>query len=143
MINHETERREQVLDKISIDGRGLNTMTGTASAASLLNPITADAAFVAGEVQRTNRAALRRSCDYVIVGAGASGSVIAGELAKSGADVLLVESGGMDDGPTITNPRPPRIKRKLLEGRCTGSEWRRGHPPPFTRIKDATTRKRP
>ncbi len=58
----------------------------------------------AGEVQRTNRAALRGSYDYVIVGAGASGSVIAGELAKSGADVLLVESGGMDDGPTITNP---------------------------------------
>src|SRR5438132_4089688 len=58
----------------------------------------------AGEVRRTNRAALRRSYDYVIVGAGASGSVIAGELAKSGADVLLVESGGMDDGPTITNP---------------------------------------
>src|SRR5882672_11588875 len=58
----------------------------------------------AGEVQRANRAALRGSYDYVIVGAGASGSVIAGELAKSGADVLLVESGGMDDGPTISNP---------------------------------------
>ncbi len=98
MINRETERREQVLDKISngaIDGRGLTTMA---------NPIAADASFVAGEVQRTNRAALRGSYDYVIVGAGASGSVIAGELAKSGADVLLVESGGMDDGPTIINP---------------------------------------
>src|SRR6266478_1680464 len=98
MINRETERREQVLDKISngaIDGRGLTTMA---------NPIAADASFVAGEVQGTNRAALRGSYDYVIVGAGASGSVIAGELAKSGADVLLVESGGMDDGPTIINP---------------------------------------
>jgi choline dehydrogenase len=58
----------------------------------------------AGEVQRTNRAALRGSYDYVIVGAGAAGSVIAGELAKSGADVLLVESGGVDEGPTISNP---------------------------------------
>ncbi len=98
MINRETERREQVLDKISngaIDGRGLTTMA---------NPITADASFGTAEVQRTNRAALRGSYDYVIVGAGASGSVIAGELAKSGADVLLVESGGMDDGSTISNP---------------------------------------
>jgi len=41
MINRETERREQVLDKISngaIDGRGLTTMA---------NPIAADASFVA------------------------------------------------------------------------------------------------
>jgi choline dehydrogenase len=58
----------------------------------------------AGEVQRMNRAALRGSYDYVIVGAGAAGSVIAGELAKAGADVLLIESGGVDDGPTISNP---------------------------------------
>ena len=65
---------------------------------------TSDAALVAGEMQQRNRAALRGSYDYVIVGAGASGSVIAGELAKAGADVLLVESGSMDDAPTISNP---------------------------------------
>jgi len=32
--------------------------------------------------------------DYIIVGAGAAGSVIAGELSKTGAEVLLIESGG-------------------------------------------------
>ena len=42
--------------------------------------------------------------DYIIVGAGASGSIIAGELSKTGATVLLVESGGADTAPTISNP---------------------------------------
>ena len=44
------------------------------------------------------------SYDYIVVGAGASGSVIAGELSKAGAEVLVVESGGADDAPTIGNP---------------------------------------
>lgn len=42
--------------------------------------------------------------DYVVVGGGAAGSVVAGELSKTGADVLLVESGGIDSAPTIGNP---------------------------------------
>jgi choline dehydrogenase len=36
------------------------------------------------------------SYDYIVIGAGASGSVIAGELSKTGADVLVVESGPAD-----------------------------------------------
>ncbi|HEY2179204.1 MAG TPA: GMC family oxidoreductase N-terminal domain-containing protein [Caulobacteraceae bacterium] len=51
-----------------------------------------------------NPGALRASYDYVIVGAGASGSVVAGELSKTGAEVLVIESGGADDAPTISNP---------------------------------------
>jgi len=47
---------------------------------------------------------LRPSYDYVIVGAGAAGCVLAGELSASGADVLLIESGGKDDAPTVLNP---------------------------------------
>jgi choline dehydrogenase len=42
--------------------------------------------------------------DYIIVGAGAAGSVLAAELSASGAQVLVVESGGPDDAPTIMNP---------------------------------------
>jgi choline dehydrogenase len=42
--------------------------------------------------------------DYIVVGAGAAGSVIAAELSASGAQVLVVESGGPDDTPTIMNP---------------------------------------
>jgi choline dehydrogenase len=47
---------------------------------------------------------VRGAYDYIVVGAGASGSVIAGELSKTGAEVLVIESGGMDDAPTIGNP---------------------------------------
>ena len=54
--------------------------------------------------QAANPSALHASYDYVIVGAGASGSVVAGELSKTGADVLVIESGPADDAPTISNP---------------------------------------
>jgi choline dehydrogenase len=47
---------------------------------------------------------MKDSYDYIVIGAGASGSVIAGELSKTGADVLVVESGGADTAPTISNP---------------------------------------
>src|ERR1700758_396271 len=47
---------------------------------------------------------LQPSYDYVIVGAGAAGCVLAGELSASGAQVLLIESGGTDDAPTVLNP---------------------------------------
>ena len=46
----------------------------------------------------------KRTYDYVVIGSGASGSIIAGELSKTGADVLIVESGGDDAGTTISNP---------------------------------------
>ncbi len=52
----------------------------------------------------TQRASLRPSYDHVIVGAGAAGCVLAGELSASGAQVLLIESGGADDASTILNP---------------------------------------
>src|SRR5580698_2766930 len=42
--------------------------------------------------------------DFIVVGAGAAGSVLAAELSATGAQVLVVESGGPDDAPTIANP---------------------------------------
>ena len=42
--------------------------------------------------------------DYIVVGGGAAGCVLAAGLSASGAEVLLIESGGPDDGPTVTNP---------------------------------------
>ena len=42
--------------------------------------------------------------DYIVAGAGAAGSVLAAELSASGAEVLVIESGGSDDAPTIMNP---------------------------------------
>jgi len=52
----------------------------------------------------SKQAETKSSYDYIIVGGGAAGSVVAGELSKTGAETLLVESGGMDDAPTIGNP---------------------------------------
>src|SRR6201996_6306719 len=42
--------------------------------------------------------------DFIVVGAGAAGSVLAAELSASGAEVLVIESGGPDDAPTGANP---------------------------------------
>src|SRR6201982_1980413 len=52
----------------------------------------------------TNVSNEEKRYDYIVVGAGAAGSVLAGELSASGAQVLVVESGGPDDAPTIANP---------------------------------------
>src|ERR1700723_3510809 len=46
----------------------------------------------------------RDQYDFIVVGAGASGSVLAAELSTSGAQVLVIESGGPDEAPTIVNP---------------------------------------
>jgi choline dehydrogenase len=54
--------------------------------------------------QRASRASLRPSYDYVVVGAGAAGCVLASELSASGASVLVIESGGTDEAPTVLNP---------------------------------------
>jgi choline dehydrogenase len=50
------------------------------------------------------QASLRTHYDFIVVGAGAAGSVLGAELSASGAQVLVVESGGADEGQTIANP---------------------------------------
>jgi len=54
--------------------------------------------------QTDRQASLETQYDFIVVGAGAAGSVLAAELSASGAQVLVVESGGPDDAPTIANP---------------------------------------
>jgi len=78
-----------------------------ASAAGLpagLSGATVHQALAAGETQAANQAKVEGAYDYIVVGAGSSGSIIAGELSKTGAKILVVESGGADTAPTITNP---------------------------------------
>jgi choline dehydrogenase len=50
------------------------------------------------------RQSIKTMYDYIVVGAGAAGSVVAGELSKTGAEVLVIESGPADTAPTIGNP---------------------------------------
>lgn len=51
----------------------------------------------------TSNKEIQSHYDYIVVGAGAAGSVLAAELSASGAQVLVIESGGPDDAPTIAN----------------------------------------
>src|ERR1700746_1716274 len=52
----------------------------------------------------TSNKEIQSHYDFIVVGAGAAGSVLAAQLSASGAQVLVIESGGPDDTPTIMNP---------------------------------------
>lgn len=56
--------------------------------------------------------------DFVIIGAGSSGCVLADRLTRSGRHrVLLIESGPMDDSPLIRMPRG--FGKTLVDGKLT------------------------
>src|ERR1700733_12145463 len=52
----------------------------------------------------TNVSNEEKRYDFIVVGAGAAGPVLAAELSAAGAQVLVIESGRPDDAPTIMNP---------------------------------------
>ena len=45
-----------------------------------------------------------RAADYVVVGSGSAGSVIARRLADSGASVILIEAGRRDNTQLVRKP---------------------------------------
>jgi choline dehydrogenase len=52
--------------------------------------------------QRRLRSKLKPHYDFIVCGAGSSGSVVAGRLAEnSDVNVLLIEAGGSDDVPSV------------------------------------------
>ncbi len=107
MIDVPSEARQTLLDQAAIGRLPRGDLQAVADAAGLadtLHPGHVDQALEAAEVQAANRAALRASYDYIVVGAGTAGCVVAAELSSSGAQVLLLESGGQDAAATILNP---------------------------------------
>ena len=106
-MNNATERAHQLLDRLSLGKLSRRRFLTIASALGLSAGVSGEMvrqAAAAGETQSRNQAQLKPTYDYIIVGVGAAGSIIAGELSKTGADVLAVESGGADDAATIANP---------------------------------------
>ncbi|HEX4418944.1 MAG TPA: GMC family oxidoreductase N-terminal domain-containing protein [Kofleriaceae bacterium] len=108
MNGNTNEDNQLLLDRVASGQLTRRGLLGGAMAAALLAACRSipngDHAVAAGDNQARNRARRQASYDYVVVGAGASGSVIAGALARSGAEVLVLESGGVDTAPTIANP---------------------------------------
>ena len=101
------ERMQVLLDRVASGQSGGRDFLMGVSAAGLsggLSAATVQQALTAGETQTLKQANAKRAYDYIVIGSGASGSIIAGELSKTGADVLVVESGGEDAGTTISNP---------------------------------------
>jgi choline dehydrogenase-like flavoprotein len=101
------EMFQVLLDQLAsgqISRRQFMTVAVAAGLTAGLSAAMVDRAFAAGDNQAANQAKLEGAYDYIVVGAGASGAIVAGELSKTGAKVLVVESGGADTAPTISNP---------------------------------------
>ena len=77
-------------------------MAGIASTTAVSRAAFAQAAR---ENQLQLGAALQKQYDYIVCGAGSSGSVVARRLTENPAvKVLLLEAGGSDQVPSVTNP---------------------------------------
>ena len=70
-------------------------------------PALADELDAMREAQARNRRSLKRSYDYIVVGAGSAGCALVGTLAKRepSAQILLIEAGDWDTAPSIEDPR--------------------------------------
>jgi choline dehydrogenase len=70
-------------------------------------PALADELDAMREVQARNLRSLKRSYDYIVVGAGSAGCALVGTLAKRepSAQILLIEAGAWDTATSVEDPR--------------------------------------
>jgi hypothetical protein len=113
-MSNANEIIQVLLDQVAsgqLSGRRFMTVAGAAGLTAGLPAAMVDQAFAAGDNQAANQAKLEGAYHYIVVGAGASGAIVAGELSKTGAKVLVVESGRAD---TLHDRRP---RRRTDQGR--------------------------
>jgi hypothetical protein len=87
-MSNSSERVQILLDQAAsgqLSRRRFLTAVSTAGLAAGLSGAAVEHALAAGENQAFNQAQLKGAYDYIVVGGGASGSIIAGELSKTGA----------------------------------------------------------
>ena len=124
------EEKQLVLDQLAVgrlERREFLAMVGAATAASLFGP-SLDQALAAGANQEERRASLQTHYDFIVVGAGAAGSVLAAELSASGAQVLVIESGGPDTAlPPARQAFAATEQPQLPHGPGPRSGWRHQH----------------
>ncbi len=107
MIDPTHEAAQTLLDQASsgrLGRRGFLTIAGAAGLAAALDGGQVERALAAGQTQVENRRAIKKAYDYIVVGAGAAGCILAAKLSQAGHEVLLVEAGGADTSPQVTTP---------------------------------------
>jgi choline dehydrogenase len=107
MIDPDAERAQSLLDMLArgaLTRRRFIELMRAVGLGAAVGGFAVQAAAAAGENQQRRRRALRRGYDYIVIGAGAAGCIVAAELAETGAEVLLLEAGGTDEVPEVETP---------------------------------------
>src|SRR6516225_6617505 len=93
-------------------------LTATVSVGLALSDLARSAGAASGVGIRESPEQLRSAYDYVIVGAGSSGCVLAHRLGLAGRRVLLVEAGGQAKLPAIADPTEwPKLQGSQIDWR--------------------------